>query len=73
MGTYPEVSPLAVVIMSGTMPSSLQANIGPVRPNPVMTSSATKRISSSLQTECMAATQPLGGTRTPPDPWIGSR
>ncbi len=58
--------------MSGTMPSSAQANIGPVRPKPVMTSSATNRMSSSVQTSRIAFIQPGGGTSTPPEPWIGS-
>ena len=58
--------------MSGTMPSSAQANMGPVRPKPVITSSATNRMSSSRQTARRAAIQPGGGTITPPEPWIGS-
>ena len=36
----PPAMPLAVVIMSGTMPSCSLANIAPVRANPVWTSSA---------------------------------
>ena len=40
MGIYPLVRPLATVMMSGVMPQCSQANILPVRPKPVMTSSA---------------------------------
>ena len=36
----PSAMPLAVTIRSGSMPSSSQANIAPVRANPVCTSSA---------------------------------
>ena len=54
------------------MPSSSQAKSGPVRPKPVITSSATKRMSSSAQASRIAFTQPFGGTSTPPEPWIGS-
>ena len=73
MGTYPEVSPLAIVMRSGATPSRSQANIGPVRPNAVITSSTTNRMSSSRHASCIAFSQPSGGTITPPDPWIGSQ
>ena len=59
--------------MSGTMPSSSQANIGPVRPKPVMTSSATKRMPRSRQASRIAGNQPFGGTMMPPEPVIGSQ
>ena len=62
-----------MVIRSGATPSCSQANIGPVRPNPVITSSATNRMSSSRHVARIAAIQPSGGTRTPPEPWIGSQ
>jgi hypothetical protein len=44
-----------------------------VRPKPVITSSATNRMSSSRQASRMALSQPTGGTITPPEPWIGSQ
>ena len=62
-----------MVIRSGSTPSASHANIGPVRPKPVMTSSTTKRMSSSRAASRMAFSQPLGGTITPPEPWIGSQ
>ena len=43
-GRYDEVSPLAIVIRSGTTPQWSTANQRPVRPNPAITSSATIRI-----------------------------
>ena len=38
-GTYPEFTPFANVMRSGTTPSWSNANHSPVRPNPAMTSS----------------------------------
>ena len=40
IGAYPELSPLAVVIMSGSRANRSLASQDPVRPNPVITSSA---------------------------------
>ncbi|OIQ68869.1 hypothetical protein GALL_495310 [mine drainage metagenome] len=62
-----------MVIRSGSTLSVSQANIGPVRPNPVMTSSTTNKMSSSVQAWRMALSQPTGGTMTPPEPWMGSQ
>ena len=64
---------MASVIRSGSTPSASQANIGPVRPKPVMTSSTTNRMSSSRAASRIAFSQPAGGTITPPEPWIGSQ
>ena len=69
---FTEVTPLAVVMKSGTMSSSSQANSGPVRPKPVMTSSATNRMPWDWQSSRMAFSQPGHGTMTPPEPWIGA-
>src|SRR5258708_32006856 len=43
IGTYPLVSAFATTVMSGTTPQCSVANIRPVRPNPVMTSSQMRR------------------------------
>ncbi len=64
---------MATVIRSGSTPSAWQANMGPVRPKPVMTSSTTNRMSSECAASHMALSQPLGGTMTPPEPWMGSQ
>ncbi len=61
-----------MVIRSGTTPSCSQPKSGPVRPKPVMTSSATNRMSSSRAVSRIAFSQPSGGTITPPEPWTGS-
>ena len=46
-GSVPPVSALESVMMSGTISASWQANIGPMRPNPVMISSRISRQSAS--------------------------
>ena len=43
IGTYPLVRALATTVMSGTTPQCSVANIRPVRPNPVITSSQMSR------------------------------
>jgi len=68
----PPAIPLAVVIKSGTIPSSSQANIWPVLAKPVWTSSATKRMPFSLQNLTRPGKNPLHGTMNPPSPKIGS-
>ena len=65
--------PLATDMRSGTTPSWSQANQRPVRPKPVMTSSAIMRTSSSSQTARTARSQPSGGMMKPPDDTMGSR
>ncbi len=49
IGEYPEVRPLAQVMMSGTYPKSSHANIDPIRPNAQITSSETSSTSYSSQ------------------------
>ena len=44
IGTVPEVTPLAKVIMSGTTPKACAANASPTRPNAVITSSKMRRM-----------------------------
>src|SRR3546814_3357928 len=46
--------------MSGVSPSCSQANSGPVRPKPVITSSTANRMSRSRQVCCIAVSQPAG-------------
>ncbi|MEU2927730.1 hypothetical protein ABZ636_22170 [Streptomyces sp. NPDC007251] len=45
IGAYAEESPFARVIRSGLSPNSVVADMAPVRPNAVTTSSARKRMS----------------------------
>src|SRR5207245_5341101 len=71
-GMYPDVMPLATVMRSGTTWSCSQANQRPVRPNPVMTSSAIISTSSSSQMARTAASQPIGGMMKPPEEITGS-
>src|ERR687888_373479 len=59
--------PLATVIRSGTTPSCSTANHRPVRPNPVMTSSAINSTSSSSQIARTRRSQPTGGMMNPPE------
>ena len=54
------------------MPSCSQANQRPVRPNPVMTSSAIISTSSSSQMARTARSQPIGGMMKPPEEMTGS-
>ncbi len=53
-GQYPEVAPLAATRMSGRTPQWSIANQRPVRPKPVMTSSAMRRTPWRRQTSAMA-------------------
>ena len=71
-GRYPEVTPLAKAIRSGLISYVVLPNHSPKRPKPVMTSSATKRISLSSQILWIAGQYVSGGIITPPAPWIGS-
>lgn len=64
--------PLAVVIRSGTMPSSSQANHWPVRQKPDWISSATKTMPLSLANWLMAGRKPFAGSMKPPSPSSGS-
>src|SRR5690349_2015576 len=68
----PPAMPFAVVTRSGTTPSCSQANIAPVRANPLCTSSATNRTPLSLHHAARAVRNPGAGTTNPPSPWIGS-
>ena len=49
-GAYPEVNPFAIVIKSGTTPQWLTANHSPVRPNPLITSRASRMEFSTNET-----------------------
>jgi len=53
-GTYPELIPLATVRMSGTTSQFSHANQRPVRPNPAITSSQTRRIPCRSHTSLIA-------------------
>src|SRR5439155_1139040 len=68
----PEAIPLPTVITSGTTSSSLQPNICPVRPKPVIISSAMTRAPYSCATSRTRARNPFGGTTLPALPWSGS-
>ena len=61
MGT-PLAIPLAMQITSGWTPHCSMANILPVRPKPVCTSSAMKTMPCSSHTSRMAWKKPAGGT-----------
>ena len=60
--------PLADTRMSGVTPKPVQANIVPVRPKPVITSSHTISTSWREQISRIFGHQPSGGTMTPPTP-----
>src|SRR2546425_5837054 len=64
--------PLATVMRSGTTPSCSTPNQRPVRPKPVMTSSAIISTSSSSQIARTARSHPSGGMMNPPDESTGS-
>lgn len=64
--------PLAVVIRSGTMPSSSQANHCPVRQKPDWISSATKTMPCSSANRAISGRKPLAGSMKPPSPSTGS-
>src|ERR1022692_699461 len=64
---------LAVTIRSGSMSSCSIANILPVRPKPVCTSSAMKRMPCLRQIPATAVSHPGGGTMKPPSPCTGQR
>jgi hypothetical protein len=60
------------MIRSGSMPSSSQANIAPVRANPLCTSSAMNTTSLAVHQARSADRKPGAGTMKPPSPWTGS-
>ncbi len=68
----PPARALAVVIRSGTSPSCSQANIAPVRPNPVWISSATNTMPCLRANSATPGRKPAAGTMNPPSPAIGS-
>ena len=68
----PPPMPLPTVMMSGTTPSCSAPHISPVRPNPVIISSARSSAPCSLAIAWMARRKPGGGTMLPAVPWIGS-
>ena len=68
----PPAMPLAMTIRSGTTDSCSLANMSPVRPKPVCTSSAMNTIPFSRQNAANAGRNPSPGTTKPPSPWIGS-
>ena len=73
IGITPPPSALARHRMSGCTFSCSQANILPVRPMPVCTSSRIISAPNSSQSLRTAVKYPCGGRITPPSPWIGSR
>ena len=60
-------------MMSGWNPKSIDANIDPMRPKEVMTSSATSRTSYSSQISRTRSKYPAGGGKQPPEFCTGSR
>ena len=68
----PDAMPLATHKISGTTFQCSQANILPVRPMPVCTSSATNRMPCWSQMRRKRGRKSSSGTFTPPSPWIGS-
>src|SRR3989440_1927052 len=64
-GTYPELTPFAKVIRSGTIRQLSTANHDPVRPKPVITSSAISTIPNLSHSRRTPWRYPWGGTRTP--------
>jgi hypothetical protein len=71
-GTYPEFTPFAKVMRSGTTSQCSAANHLPVRPKPVMTSSRMRRIPYLSQSARRPWKNPSGGTMRPDAPTIGS-
>ncbi len=71
-GTYAPVTPFAVVRMSGTTPQWSTANHDPVRPHPVITSSAIRRTSWAFVIARILGRYSGTGTRTPFVPTTGS-
>ena len=55
------------------MPKCSIANIVPVRPKPVCTSSTISTIPCSLAISRTPWTNSFGGTTKPPSPWTGSK
>ena len=68
----PPPMPLPTVMMSGTTPSCAEPHIRPVRPKPVIISSAMRSAPWSWAMACTARRKPSGGTMLPAVPWIGS-
>ena len=74
MGRNPPVSPLDRAIRSGLSPACSEANRVPVRPNPVITSSAISRLPWLCTRSCTARRKSGRTIRIPDAPWIrGSR
>ena len=63
---------MATDMRSGVTWSCSHANHRPVRPKPVITSSAISSTSSSSQSARTARSQPIGGMMKPPDESTGS-
>jgi len=59
-GIYPPVIPFAVQRKSGATPSCSQANIVPVLPKPVATSSAMRKMPCSLVIRLISERKPVG-------------
>ena len=73
IGIYPDVKPLAHVIISGTKSNtSSEENQWPSLPNAVTTSSEIYKTPYFLQTLYVFLWYPFGGIITPPDASIGS-
>ena len=60
IGRYPPVRPFASAMRSGTTPSFWQANIAPVRPKPVITSSRISQMPRARQSSATPRSQPSG-------------
>ena len=65
--------PFAHVMRSGSRPRRLLANQSPVRPKPVITSSATNSTPVSRQIARTSPRYPSGAANTPPAPITGSQ
>ncbi len=72
IGITPPPIALPRQTMSGRTSQCSTANIRPVRPNPVFTSSAQSSQPCSRHSSVSAGQKPSGGTSTPPEPTIGS-
>ena len=68
----PPPRPLAAARMSGSIPAHWWANIFPVRPTPVCTSSRMRSTPCRSHNSRRALSQPVGATLTPPSPCTGS-
>src|ERR1700692_4477537 len=68
----PLAMPLAMVMMSGSTSYASMANIFPLRPNPLWTSSTMSRIPRASRISLTLPRYPAGSGMMPPSPMIGS-